>query len=92
MLSYLCGQFGITIMSLGTKEILAYVGVFNSALLAIFIWATAPVSGGFINPLITWTAMLCGQLPAAKGACVRSQPHFCSIRGVVCQEHTCRVR
>ncbi len=70
MMTYISGQFGITIIGFGIREIAAYVGIFNAVLLSVFIYATAPASGGHINPLITWTTVWCGLCPAARGVCV----------------------
>jgi len=61
------GQFGITVMGLGTKQIMAYVGIFNAVMLAVFIYACAPASGGHMNPLITWSTFWCGLCPAPRG-------------------------
>ncbi len=77
MLSFVSGQFGLTIMGFGTPQILAYVGLFNAALLSIFIYATAPASGGHINPLITWTTIWCGLCPAPRG--VMTPPGFMGL-------------
>lgn len=64
---YLSGQLGITLMSYKTTQILAYVGIYNSLLLAIFIYATAPASGGHMNPMITFASMICGLCPVPRG-------------------------
>lgn len=44
----------------------AFVGVFNTVLLAVFIYATAPASGGHMNPMITFATFLCGLCPAPR--------------------------
>src|SRR3569833_1434809 len=67
MLTYISGQFGVTLMNYGIRQIAAYVGIFNAVLLSVFIYATAPASGGHINPTITWTTIWCGLCPAARG-------------------------
>ncbi len=67
LLTYISGQFGISITQAEIKFVMAYVGFFNTVLLAIFIYATIPGSGGHLNPLITFTTFLCGLCPAPRG-------------------------
>ncbi|CAN8103372.1 unnamed protein product [Discula destructiva] len=51
---YITRQYSITIMNFGAQlAVPAFVGVFNTVLLAIFIYATAPASGGHINTMNT---------------------------------------
>ena len=64
---YISGQFAVTIMNYHNAQIAAYVGIYNTLLLAVFIYAFAPASGGHMNPLITWATMLCGLCPASRG-------------------------
>ena len=45
----------------------AYVGLSNIVLLSIFIMATAPGSGGHINPLITFATVITGLTPFSRG-------------------------
>ncbi|KAI9733875.1 MAG: hypothetical protein M1834_002530 [Cirrosporium novae-zelandiae] len=59
-LCYTSGLIGITTVNTGTKQVLAYVGVSNSVLLMLFIYATSPASGGHLNPLITFATLLTG--------------------------------
>ncbi|KND89902.1 Aquaporin PIP2-7 [Tolypocladium ophioglossoides CBS 100239] len=40
----------------------AYIGISNTVLLSLFIYATAPASGGHINPMITFSAIIAGVL------------------------------
>ncbi|KHN96293.1 Aquaporin-like protein [Metarhizium album ARSEF 1941] len=63
-LSLLCAD---TLSSYNTPRVGGYVGVFNTALLAIFIYATSPASGGHMNPLITFSAILAGLCPVPRG-------------------------
>jgi glycerol uptake facilitator-like aquaporin len=63
---YLSGQMGLTLMNYQITQLAAYVGIYTSLLLAIFIYATALASGGHMNPLITFTAMLCGLCPVPR--------------------------
>ncbi|KAB5576007.1 aquaporin-like protein [Coniochaeta sp. 2T2.1] len=64
---YLSGQFGISLMNFQISAALpAYVGIYTSLLLATSIYATAPASGGHLNPLITFASMICGLCPAPR--------------------------
>ena len=54
-------------MSYGTAQIGAYIGISNIALLSLFIYATAAATGGHINPLISFSAMLAGICPVPRG-------------------------
>lgn len=67
MLIYISAQFGMTISGYGTRQVAAYVGIFNTILLSVFIYASAPASGGHLNPFITWTTLWCGLCPAPRG-------------------------
>jgi len=64
---FVSGQFGITLMSYGTNQVSAYVGIFNAILLALFIYATAAATGGHVNPMISFATMLCGFTPVSRG-------------------------
>ncbi|KAK4157515.1 aquaporin-like protein [Chaetomidium leptoderma] len=64
---YLSGQFGMTLMNEGVTQTAAYVGIFNSVSLALFIYATAAATGGHLNPMITFTTVLCGLTPMPRG-------------------------
>ncbi|KAK7920158.1 hypothetical protein PG985_008180 [Apiospora marii] len=69
--TYLSAQFGGTLAnsfsasasSLGTG---AVIGIWTAVMLSTLILATAPATGGHINPLITWTTMLCGLCPVPR--------------------------
>jgi glycerol uptake facilitator-like aquaporin len=50
----------ITIITSTTTQVAAYVGITNIFLLWLFISALAPVSGGHINPIITFATFLAG--------------------------------
>jgi glycerol uptake facilitator-like aquaporin len=63
---FLSGQFGMTLMNNGLP-VTIYVFFWNSVFLATFIFATAPGSGGHINPAITFTVMLAGLCPVPRG-------------------------
>lgn len=41
--------------------------VSNTVLLALFIYASAPASGGHLNPMITFSAVLVGICPLPRG-------------------------
>lgn len=77
MLVYLSSQWGATLFGYGQKQVGGYVGFFNAAMLAVFISATAPASGGHINPLITFSTMICGLCPVPRG--VLSMPDFIAL-------------
>ncbi|KAK4100128.1 aquaporin-like protein [Parathielavia hyrcaniae] len=64
---YLGGQYGMTLMNSGVTQVIAYVGIFNSVFLALFIYATATATGGHLNPMITLTTVLCGLTPVPRG-------------------------
>jgi hypothetical protein len=64
---YISGQFGMTLMNSGTTFVLGYVGVFNAVFLSLFIYATATATGGHLNPMITFTTILCGLTPVPRG-------------------------
>ncbi|KAM7197325.1 aquaporin-like protein [Naviculisporaceae sp. PSN 640] len=66
-MSYISGQFGVTLMGYGTPQIAGYVGIFNAVLLSSFIYATASATGGHVNPMITFTTVLCGLTPVSRG-------------------------
>lgn len=67
MFIYLIGEFGVTIQAYNTPQTGAYIGIWNTFALAVFIYATAPATGGHINPLITCTTMLSGLCPFSRG-------------------------
>lgn len=54
-------------MNMGVTQFVAYVGIFNSVFLALFIYATATATGGHLNPMITFTTVLCGLTPVPRG-------------------------
>ena len=66
-LVFTSGQIGVTLQGYDIKQIGAYVGISNIALLSIFIYATAPASGGHLSPTITFAAILSGICPLARG-------------------------
>lgn len=64
---YISGQITATLLSYDTKQVGAYIGISNIALLSSFIYATAGPSGGHLNPLITFSAVLSGICPVPRG-------------------------
>lgn len=56
-LCYLSALIHITIGSFNTTQAAGYVGVSNILLLALFIYALSPSSGGHVNPLITFATI-----------------------------------
>ena len=67
MLIFLSGQIGATLMSYGTNQIGIYIIIINTLLLAVFIYATAPASGGHVNTMITFSTLLTGLCPLPRG-------------------------
>ena len=66
-LAFISGQIAATLMGYGTRQLGAYIGISNIFLLSTFIYATAPASGGHMNPMITFSAMLAGICPVSRG-------------------------
>ncbi|KAK4442759.1 aquaporin-like protein [Podospora aff. communis PSN243] len=62
-LVFVSGQIGATLMSYETNRIGLYIVIVNALLLTVFIYATAPASGGHINPMITFSTLLTGLCP-----------------------------
>lgn len=63
------GQIAATIQSYGTPQVGAYIGISNLVMISIFIYAVAPASGGHMNPLITFAAVLTGLCSVPRGMC-----------------------
>ncbi|KAK8039968.1 aquaporin- Major intrinsic protein family [Apiospora rasikravindrae] len=71
--TYLGAQFGGTLANASFSSSPAsplgagaVVGVWTAVMLSTLILATAPATGGHINPMITWTTMLCGLCPVPR--------------------------
>ncbi|KAK5661082.1 hypothetical protein OQA88_10972 [Cercophora sp. LCS_1] len=62
------GQIGATLLNYqdGSLGVTSYVMVSNILLLMCFIYATAPASGGHLNPLISFSTMLTGICPLPR--------------------------
>ena len=73
-LVFVSGQIGATLMSYETNRIGIYIMLSNTLLLTVFIYATAPASGGHVTPMITFSTLLTGlcPLPRGKSATARS--------------------
>lgn len=56
-----------TLGSFKTSQVAAYVGVTNIFLLSIFIYATAPATGGHLNPFITFCTITTGLTGFSRG-------------------------
>ncbi|KAK0613174.1 aquaporin-like protein [Immersiella caudata] len=65
-LVFVSGQIGATLMSYETNRIGLYIIVVNTLLLSVFIYATAPASGGHVNPMITFSTLLTGLCPLPR--------------------------
>lgn len=66
-LCYLSALIGITLANLHTSQLPAYVGVTNIFLLSLFIYASAPASGGHVNPAITFATLTTGLIEFPRG-------------------------
>ncbi|PHH87314.1 hypothetical protein CDD83_9041 [Cordyceps sp. RAO-2017] len=66
-LIYTSGQTAATLMSYESKQLGSYIGISSAVLLALFIYATAPATGGHINPMITFSSILAGLCPVSRG-------------------------
>ncbi|KAJ7896955.1 aquaporin-like protein [Mycena leptocephala] len=66
-MTYIGGLIGITVMSFGTKIVAPYVGIITVFLLALWISATAPGSGGHINSTITFAVLLTRLMSFSRG-------------------------
>ncbi|KAK7978494.1 MIP transporter [Apiospora saccharicola] len=66
--TYLSAQFSGTLANSSTSSLGAgaVVGIWTAVMLSTLILATAPATGGHINPMITWTTMLCGLCPVPR--------------------------
>ena len=73
-LAYVSGQITATIMNYKIVQIGPYVGISITALVATFIYATSPGTGGHVNPLITFSAILCGICPVSRGGDSSREP------------------
>lgn len=66
-LVFVSGQITATIEGYGTPQVGGYIGISNIILLSTFIYATAPASGGHLNPMITFSAILTGLCSVPRG-------------------------
>ncbi|UNI13829.1 hypothetical protein JDV02_000532 [Purpureocillium takamizusanense] len=64
---FVSGSITATLFSYKTNVLGAYIGISNTVLLALFIYASAPASGGHLNPMITFSSILVGICPLARG-------------------------
>ncbi|KAL9080320.1 MAG: hypothetical protein Q9157_000907 [Trypethelium eluteriae] len=69
-LCYTSGLIDVTLANLQNPDAIpAYVGISNIVLLALFIYATAPGSGGHINPAISFSTFLTGLTTLSRAVC-----------------------
>ncbi|KAJ7034523.1 aquaporin-like protein [Mycena alexandri] len=66
-MTYIGGLIGITVMSFGTNIVAPYVGIITVFLLALWISAAAPGSGGHINSTITFAVLLTRLMSFSRG-------------------------
>lgn len=61
------GELSATVVGYETAQIGAYIGISTALLLTTFIYATAPASGGHLNPLVSLATMCTGLCPVPRG-------------------------
>ncbi|SPN96496.1 related to aquaporin [Cephalotrichum gorgonifer] len=61
------GHIAATLMSYGTTQIGAYIGISSIFLLSVFIYATAGLTGGHLNPMVTFSSIITGLCPLSRG-------------------------
>ncbi|KAJ6476041.1 aquaporin-like protein [Mycena vitilis] len=66
-MTYVGGLIGITITSFGTDTVAPYIGILTVILLALWISAAAPSSGGHINSTITFAVILTRLMSFSRG-------------------------
>ncbi|KAK7972981.1 hypothetical protein PG988_007115 [Apiospora saccharicola] len=74
-LTWLVGQFNIVNANLQGQQpsvhtaaaTARYVGLWSAVLLAALVAATGPGSGGHLNPMVTFSTVLCGLCPLSRG-------------------------
>ena len=66
-LCYTSGLIDTTIGNFETSQAAAYAAVSSIFLLALFILAIAPGSGGHINPIISFSTMITGLTGFSRG-------------------------
>lgn len=64
---YVSGNISTTLMSYHTVQIGAYIGISNVFLISVFIYATAALTGGHLNPMISFSAIFAGICPVSRG-------------------------
>ena len=65
-IAYLSALLGVTFSSFNPIYIPNWVGVTNVIVIALFIFACSPTSGGHLNPLISFSTMLTGLTPIPR--------------------------
>ncbi|KAK6856752.1 MIP transporter [Apiospora arundinis] len=74
-LTWLVGQSNIVLANMQGQHTtvqtaasnVGYVALWSAALLAVLVAATAPGSGGHLNPMVTFSTVLCGLCPLSRG-------------------------
>lgn len=57
----------MSLMNYETVQTGAYIGFFCWAMLSVFVYCLAPVSGGHMNCMVTFTTIICGLCPLSRG-------------------------
>lgn len=73
---FISGQVAATLHSYDTLQVGAYIGISNIFLLSTFIYATAAITGGHLNPLVTFSAIFAGICPFSRGWFKADLPTF----------------
>lgn len=66
-LVYVSGNISTTLMSYQTAQVGAYIGISTILLISVFIYATAALTGGHLNPMVSFAAIFAGICPVSRG-------------------------
>ncbi|KAH8596180.1 aquaporin-like protein [Bisporella sp. PMI_857] len=59
-LTYIAAMISVAVLNFESAHLPAFAGVISSVMISLFIYGTAPASGGHLNPMITFTTLLTG--------------------------------
>lgn len=83
------GELSATVIGYETAQIDAYIGISTALLLTTFIYATAPASGGHLNPLVSLATMCTGLCPVPRGEFYRQVCLGVRVMGVEAVLYMC---
>ncbi|KAK9311746.1 aquaporin-like protein [Lipomyces starkeyi] len=63
---YITAMMSVTVINFQSPYLPEYVGVVNGIFIGLFIYATAPSSGGHLNPMITFATLLAGLIEFSR--------------------------